>query len=141
MYYHYRKTRQKYKSHAPAQTCDFCDPKRQAAQVIAETKHAFVIDNRTHYDQWEMSRVLDHLLVVPKRHVLHLNELQAAERADIMDILADYEGTKHYEIYARSPISATRSVAHQHTHLIKTDHKPGRALLFLRKPYIVWRLR
>ncbi len=140
MYYHFRKTHNKYISYAPSPSCDFCKLEPSGAQIVSESEHAYVIDNRTHYDQWEMSRVTDHLLLIPKRHVLHLHELNQAERTAIINIIAEYEGLKGYEIYARSPHSRTRSVAHQHTHLIKTNHKPGRALLFWRRPYIVWRL-
>lgn len=142
MYYHNRKTKRRYVKLAkkPSGVCDFCHPITHANNIITETTHAFVIENRVHYDQWELSRVIDHLLVIPKRHVLHLSELNAEERADIMDIIADYEGNKHYEIYARSPVSVTRSVPHQHTHLIKTDHRPKRGLIFFKKPYILWRI-
>lgn len=140
MYYHFRKTRKRYSSFERPEKCQFCTPQNDAKRIVAETEHAFVIENRTHYDQWELRRVIDHLLIIPKRHVLGLNELQADERADIMDIIAEYEGVKGYEIYARSPKSASRSVAHQHTHLIKTDHQPGRGMFFLKKPYILWRI-
>jgi diadenosine tetraphosphate (Ap4A) HIT family hydrolase len=140
MYYHYRKARKQYEKFPVTEGCDFCDPYNKTAGVVSESEHALIIKNRTQYSQWEMSRVVDHLMLIPKRHVPSLSDLDQAERADIMNIIADYEGNKHYEIYARSPFSKTRSVAHQHTHLIKTNHKPGRALLFLRRPYIVWRL-
>lgn len=140
MYYHSRKTRKRYNSFPAATECHFCDPQTHAEGIALETAHAHVVINRTFYDQWELRRVVDHLLVLPKRHVLSLQELNEAERLDIMNIIADYEG-KGYEIYARSPVSHTRSVPHQHTHLIKTGGKTGRGLLFWRKPYILLRFR
>lgn len=140
--YQFNKTRKIYSKYAKQQSdiCDFCHPHTNTKRVVTENKHALVIENRVHYDLWELRRVTDHLLVIPRRHVHHLNELNSAERADIMDFIAEYEGVKHYEVYARSPSSVTRSVGHQHTHLIKADNKPKRGLVFLRKPYILWRI-
>ena len=138
--HHLRKTHKRYKSYGPSQGCDFCDAEHTAPRIVQELEHAYVIPNRTFYDVWEMRRVTDHLLIIPKRHVLHLSQLSKAERADIINAMAQYEA-EGYQIYARSPDSGARSVPHQHTHLIKTDNRPGRALLFLRRPYILWRLR
>lgn len=139
MYYHFRSVRKSYRKIPKLAVCPFCDPHNQAQRIAEETKHAYVIENMVHYSQWEMSRVLDHLMIIPKRHVTSLQQLTKAERADIMDLIIAYEA-KDYDVFARSPGSKTRSVPHQHTHLLRTAHKPGRALLFLRKPYILWRL-
>lgn len=139
MYYHYRRVRKAYRKIPKLDLCPFCDPHNQAQRIVEESEHAYVIENMVHYSQWEMRSVVDHLMIIPKRHVTNLQELTKAERSDIIDLMAKYE-TKGYDIFARSPISKSRSVPHQHTHLLKTDGKPGRALLFLRKPYILWRL-
>jgi diadenosine tetraphosphate (Ap4A) HIT family hydrolase len=140
MYYHYRKTRKKYASFPPATDCQFCDPHKHAAAIHQETPHAYVIANRTFYDQWELRKVTDHRMIIPKRHVHTLSELSAEERVDIIDIIADYE-SRGYEVYARAPTSTTRSVQHQHTHLIKAEPKTARGLFFLHKPYILWLFR
>jgi len=140
MYYQHRKTRKKYASFPKNDVCEFCDPKKYSEVVYEETEHAYVIPNRTFYDHWELRKITDHRLIIPKSHVLTLADLNKAERADVMDIIADYE-SRDYEIYARAPGSSTRSVPHQHTHLIKAESKAAKGLFFLRKPYILWLFR
>lgn len=76
--------------------------------------------------------------MVPKRHVLSLKELTDEEKLDHMNIIAAYEA-EGYNIYARSVDSSTRSVPHQHTHLIKASGKRAKAVLFLQKPYFLFK--
>lgn len=140
MYYHSRKTHKKYRAYPKPESCHFCDPSEFTPRLVAEREHAYVIPNRTFYDQWELRRVVDHLLLVPKEHVLQLADLSEAARQDVIDLMAEYEAAG-YEIYARSPKSVSRSVAHQHTHLIKTDDKSRRGLFFWEKPYILLRFK
>jgi len=140
MYYQFRRTRKKYYSFPRTDTCQFCDPQSHSQQIFQETEHAYVIPNRTFYDHWELRKVIDHRMVIPKKHVQTLGDLSTEELTDLMSIIADYE-SRNYEIYARSPGSSSRSVPHQHTHLIKTEPKPGRGLFFLSKPYILWLFR
>lgn len=135
--YHLRKTRKRYEKYGRSQACDFCDPAQHSSTIIKETKHAYVIPNRTFYDHWETRRVTDHRMIIPKRHVLHLGELNADERKDVIDLMAEYE-SRGYQVYARSPDSVSRSIPHQHTHLIKTEHKDHRIMFFMRRPYILW---
>ena|SRR3989344_6630796 len=132
--FHYRKNLKKYRSYPKPAVCAFCEGDL-VGRKVAETEHAFVVPNRTFYDLWELRTVTDHLLVVPKRHVRSLNELTKKERADIMDVLCDYEA-KNYNVYARAKRSKQRSVDHQHTHLIKTHDKQARGTFTLKKPYI-----
>lgn len=140
MYYKYRKTRRKFDNFPQTNDCQFCNPQKYAAAIYEETEHAYVVLNRTPYDQWELRKVTDHRMILPKRHVISLSDLNPEERADIMNIIADYE-SQHYEVYARSPVSESRSVGHQHTHLIKTERKVHRGLFYLSKPYILWLFR
>lgn len=141
MYYQTRQTRKKYLSFPPADACHFCDPHTHAERVLEETTHAYIIPNRTFYDHWELRKVVDHRLLVPKQHVTSLRELEEVALADMMKVIARYE-SEGYEIYARSPGSVSRSVVHQHTHLIKTEPKPRwTRMIFMRKPYILWMFR
>ena len=135
--YHQRNTRKKYKSFPKPTTCQFCDLS-QVKNILEETTHALIIENRVHYDTWEIRRVTDHLLVIPRRHVPSLQDLTDVERLDIMKLLGKYEA-QGYNVYARSLGSVGRSIAHQHTHLIKTDDKKGKVMLFIQKPYWVVR--
>ncbi|CAN5179634.1 hypothetical protein BH09PAT3_BH09PAT3_2460 [soil metagenome] len=139
MYYQFRKTRNRYNSYPKSDECHFCNPGESTEPTVRETEHAYVVPNRTFYDLWEIRKIVDHKLLIPKRHVAQLKDLTAEERTDIINLIADYEA-EGYEVYARSPKSVTRSIDHQHTHLIKATGKPGRGLFYLSKPYILLRL-
>lgn len=132
--YHYRKTRKVYKSFPKHPECEFCDYENIKPSLVEETDHARIIKNRVFYDVWELRNVTEHLMVIPKRHAAKLADLNPDEKLDIMNVIARYEADE-YNIYAREPASISRSVAHQHTHLIKTGKKLGRALFFTHKPY------
>ncbi|HEY1064413.1 MAG TPA: HIT domain-containing protein [Candidatus Saccharimonadales bacterium] len=141
MYYQTRKTRNKYHSFPPSADCHFCDPHKNTEHIFEETQHAYVIPNRTFYDQWELRKVIDHRMVIPKQHTNTLNDLSTEALTDIMQIIARYE-SEGYEVYARSPGSSSRSVPHQHTHLIKTEaHPRWKRMIFMQKPYILWLFR
>jgi hypothetical protein len=53
-----------------------------------------------------------------------------------MVIISEYEA-KGYNIYARGHGNVSRSVKHQHTHLIKLVDKPAKLILYAKKPYVV----
>ena len=76
-------------------------------------------------------------MVVPRRHVEGIYQLNKTERAELMDVIAEYE-EQGYSVYARAPENKQKSVAHQHTYLIKTHGKPKNMLFTSVKPYILW---
>lgn len=142
--YHFRKTRKKYikaniKDRHPSAVCTFCDPKT-LKNALSETKYSYIVANRVFYDLWEMNEVIDHLLLIPKRHVESLAKLNAQEKVDAITIMGEYEA-KGYNVYARGTASIMRSVSdHQHTHLIKIRNgKKARFTIFSLKPYFLWR--
>ena len=132
--FHYRKNLKKYKNYPKSAVCQFCEEKIFKT-AVEETKYAFVVPNRIFYDLWELRAVTDHLMIIPRRHVKSLHELNKLERADIIDLMCKYEN-QNYNVYARSKDSKQRSVGHQHTHLIKTHDKQARGLLNLQRPYV-----
>jgi len=135
--FRYRSSIKQFLSEPKDRDCPFCNLEAER-RIIAETPHVVVLFNKYPYDIWEYRDVVDHLMVVPKRHVSGLRELSKEELADIMQFIAQYE--HEYNVYMRSVDNVTRSVAaHQHTHLIKTDVKPARVALYLDKPYFVWK--
>ena len=133
--HHYRKTVKKYFDRQKVTECPFC-ASATLARAVKETKSAYIVPNLTFYDVWEGHNVLDHLIVVPKRHVKSMKDLTEAERLEIIDLIADYE-SQDYSAYARGVGTITRSVEHQHTHLIKLDHKRPKFSLYLHKPYFL----
>lgn len=125
--------------------CPFCevdDPRLnpQGTTIIEETEHCLVIENIFPYDAWDGRKVTEHLLAIPKRHVHSMNELNAAERAEMMELFCKYEGND-YNIYSRAPNSGARSHIHLHAHFIKTTGGSPLLLTYTRKPYnltITW---
>jgi ATP adenylyltransferase len=140
--YHYRKTRQVYKKHnandhSSRFDCPFPFCTEEAKQpILYENETMFIIANRVSYDVFEGRDVQDHLMVIPKRHVETLDKLTEQEKIDLMTIAGEYE-VRGYNIYARGMGSVSRSVKHQHTHLIKLNNKKPRVYFFWNKPYFV----
>lgn len=138
--YHFRKTRKRYGRQSADNKvlgCPFCRPETLANKA-EDCGDFYIVKNSVQYDLWEGHGVVDHLLLVPKKHIELLNELTDKQRLKMMDIASDYEA-RGYNIYARGIGSPRRSVEHQHTHLIKINERRARALLFSEKPY--WLLK
>ena len=135
MYYHTRSKRKLYdRKRKTDPTCTFCE-NVAAEDILRETIHSFIVENRTPYDMWEHHDVVHHLMIIPKRHVHSLVELPEVELLDAMKLCAEYEADG-YNVYARASGSPRRSVFHQHTHLIKIGPRPARAGVYLKKPYL-----
>lgn len=113
--------------------CVFCAIHKKSSQYINETKYNKIIKNVFPYSLWELIKVSEHLMITPKRHVGSLDKLNNQEALDYMKIIQTYE-KKGYNIYARAPSSPTRSILHQHTHLIKTSGKPKKYVIYSKKP-------
>jgi diadenosine tetraphosphate (Ap4A) HIT family hydrolase len=141
--YHYRKTRQAYAKHNSSDkklsTCTFCNELEITTNIVEENTTMFVIPNRISYDVFEGRRVTGHLMIIPKRHVETFKEFTDKEAADLVHMSAKYEANG-YNVYARAMDNISRSVLHQHTHLIKTDTKRTKAIFFIRKPYFLVKL-
>lgn len=133
--YHYRKTWKRYLQSRNTDGCPFCRA-QTLKDAVFETKLSYVVPNIVKYDLWEAHDVTDHLLLVPKRHVLSLNDLNKEEKLDIIEIAASYE-VQGYNVYARGKAFSKRSVAHQHTHLIKAKNQKPKWLFFIAKPRLL----
>jgi diadenosine tetraphosphate (Ap4A) HIT family hydrolase len=120
----------------PNTNCDFCNTADAGINVVAEYTHCYVMANTFPYTQWELREVVEHLLIVPRRHVTSLSKLSSEESKELVTLLGKYE-QDGYDIFARSPSSTTRTLIHQHTHLIKSRDKRARGVVFWRKPYIL----
>ena len=116
--------------------CPFCHP--EDSETVYEAKNMRVIKNAFPYQFWEFMTVTNHLMIVPNRHVESLHEFTEPERAEFINLLADYQ-EQGYNVYAREHANAAKSVPHQHTHLIKTTTKLASFYFYLRKPYVLLR--
>ena len=138
--HHFNKTRKKYKKQYKDETgCPFCEPLIGQRERIAETAHFVVVENNVAYDLWEGHTVTEHLMVIPKKHVEKLADLSSRQKAELVNILSEYEG-RGYNVYARGAKGPRRSVEHQHTHLIKIGDNGVKALLLIAKPYFLFKI-
>lgn len=98
-------------------TCPFCQEKHP--HMIHENEHMFIIPARAPY-------VADHLLIVPKRHVILLQELNHQELIslhELVDIRTNKLHTKHeaVNLLLRDGLAdkkSQKSINHLHFHLI-----------------------
>jgi len=112
--------------------CPFCTIDAGHPQYVRETTYLKVIRNRTPYSLWDSQGVVEHLMVVPKQHTGTLADLSNEAAVEFVQLISEYE-TNGYNVYARSVDSKNRSIAHQHTHLIKLDGKEKSLLLMIKK--------
>lgn len=116
--------------------CNFCNHTTQ--RIIGNLATHWVIDNLYPYELYDDMVVSDHLLIVPKRHIVGISEFTDQERIDYLDTVAEYED-EGYTLFARAPQNKAKSVTHQHSHLIKPDmtREPIQSLMYNRTPHVV----
>lgn len=125
-----------YQKHEPKSTsCVFCDFDNTDDQFIKETKSFKIVKNRFGYSYWDNQGVLDHLMLIPKKHTDTFNDFTSLEAIEYVDLLGSYE-SQGYDIASRAPSSNRKTVAHQHTHLIKLDQKSKSLIIYLKKPLV-----
>lgn len=137
--HHFPKTRKRYsslnKASAKQGDCTFCTNAR-SEPTITENESMYVVANRVSYDLFEGYHVADHLMIIPKQHRLSIAEFTPQEAQDYISIAGEFEA-KGYSVFARGTDSPTRSVAHQHTHLIKLKGTAPKAIIYTAKPHIL----
>jgi diadenosine tetraphosphate (Ap4A) HIT family hydrolase len=137
--HHYRKTRKAYATYnagdKAAEGCTLCK-EVGTPKILRENSTMFVIPNRVPYDLFEDLAVLDHLMIMPKRHVESLFDFSDEEKLDYMALVGEYEA-QGYSIYSRGSGQVNRSVKHQHTHLLMLDDKKPKFIFYTAKPHIL----
>jgi ATP adenylyltransferase len=116
--------------------CDFCNITDKSSQFVRGTRFFNVITNIFGYDVWDGCRVTEHLMLIPKRHIHSLGELTSQERERYAKLISEYEA-KGYSLYSRAADNITKSVAHQHTHLIKLEPRRKKFLFYIRTPHLL----
>jgi hypothetical protein len=133
--YRYRKTLKEFREQQNQSACPLCDPAQLL--IIKEFEHSLLVHNRYPYDLWEGREVIEHRMIMPKRHLTGFGEFSSAEKHEIFEQIAQHEA-EGFDVYARSVHSTERSVRlHQHTHLIKVQPHRPKFILFLLKPYLL----
>lgn len=117
-------------------SCDFCQFHVGDGQVVSESTLFWVVKNIFAYSVWDDMAVIDHLMIVPKRHIVGMHDFTTDERADYFEVMTQYE-EQGYSLYARAPKNIAKSVVHQHSHLIKLGNKTKKFMLYIRKPHVL----
>ena len=116
--------------------CEFCKlVNHNSEQVIRRGTHFIIAKNIFPYSYWDYQGVADHLLIIPNKHTEKLGDLPPAAASEFITLIDAYED-QGYNVYARAPKSSIKSIAHQHTHLIKPGGKVVKMLIYHRKPLI-----
>ena len=116
--------------------CDFCDIIEGHPQFVTETTSFKIIKNRFPYAFWDDQEVGDHLMVVPKEHTESLASFTPKQATEYLKLISNYE-LHGYHVYARAVKSVSRSIVHQHTHLIKGVGSPKKFVLQVAKPHVL----
>jgi hypothetical protein len=135
-----RKDEQRYakylKHHVHANDiCVFCEIDSHQDQIVKEYPLFRVLVNKFAYSVWDSSTVTEHLIVVPIRHIPSLSDFTPEEVIEHHQITSEHEDNG-YDVYTRGAHSNMKSVIHVHTHLLKTDGKKIKGLIYLQKPLI-----
>lgn len=125
----------KWKKTADTSICIFCDVKKGESRFVESTKHFNVIKNEFPYTLWDNQTVTDHLMITPKKHTTSLSTFTDPEKIEYFDLVQKYE-SKGYNIFERAPETKTRSIPHQHTHLIKQADDFIKFIFSIHKPYL-----
>ncbi len=118
----------------PKNLCVFCEIVQQGNKILAETDQFYIVQSKFPYEYWDENSVVDHIMCIPKKHVDAIGKLSAKEKSELLDWITKFE-SQGYSVYARAPQNINKSVAHQHTHLIKTGSKKLEKLIIYSKNY------
>lgn len=99
--------------------CAFCELlQNNDNQVISELENFLIINNRFPYYEWDAQTVNEHIMIIPRRHLMKFVEFTKDEATQLLEIISDYED-RGFSIYARAQQNKSRTVTHQHTHLLR----------------------
>lgn len=117
------------------QRCAFCLFDATYEHYIEQTDDLWVVASRFPYSYWDSCSVIEHLMIVPKRHISTFGEFNEAESRQYFETMARYE-TTGYSIYTRAPHNVVKTYPHVHTHLFKLKNKKNKLTIYIEKPYI-----
>lgn len=124
----------RYRKHESNDTCSFCEITEKHPQFVEQTIFFKVIRNRFPYSVWDGQGVIDHLMIIPKKHVDGFGGIPPKASAEYFALLGKYE-KENYNLYARAPLSSVKSIVHQHTHLLRLDGRKKKHIFFLTRPF------
>lgn len=101
-------------------SCLFCHTEESGNPIIEFSQNFIVMKNRFPYRYFENRPVIDHLLLVPRRHISSLSEFSNVEAEEFLAVAKLYDEAG-YTLFNRSISHKGRSVWHQHAHFIKVE--------------------
>lgn len=117
--------------------CTFCVITEGHDEFIEEGEFFKIITNAFRYSYWDEQDVEHQVMLIPKQHVDSIRRLPVEAASEFLEFVGQYE-EKGYSIYARPPQSVTKTVQHQHTHLIKTTGKRKNLIVYSKKPFLLF---
>lgn len=101
--------------------CGFCIALSAHTDQVVRIEHSLtILRNLFPYKFWDGRKVIDHVMIVPARHITNLAAFTPDETMEYFKILAEYE-SDGYSFYIRSDANRSKSMAHLHGHLLKTS--------------------
>lgn len=126
----------KYRMQKRGAGCVFCAFNHESHnQILSTREHFWIVKNLFPYNTWDFLSVEHHIMIVPKRHVDAISHFNKMESDEYTAILAEYD-EMDYSSYARARGNSSKTVAHQHTHLLKLGKRHKAIGFYLSRPYI-----
>lgn len=103
--------------------CTFCGIGQPGSvnEIVEENKYFWIIKNAFPYSIWDGEEVAEHLLIVPKNHIINFSEMKNGQKKVFVKILDKYDKL-NYSFLERCDDTKLKSMPHQHTHLIRLSH-------------------
>lgn len=98
--------------------CVFCDQENMVLRNLDNNlKYVRLIRPTAPYDYWDEREVLDHLMIIPIRHLSYISEFDDKETKEYFSLIGKYFQPQ-YSVFARSYGSVAD---HLHIHIFKVS--------------------
>lgn len=121
--------------HPKTKACVFCTIHSRPEEIVATFTFFYVAIAIAKYDMWDNLGVEEHLMIIPKRHLIGVDEFNPEESQQFFSIISEYE-KEGFSLYQRAPTNMGKSVMHQHSHLLRLDNNPKKFVIYLNNPHI-----
>lgn len=106
----------RWKAENKGETCAFCNLPNW--QIIKKYNNFIVAKNRFPYKDWFGHKIINHIMIIPNKHIEWFDEFLKTEINEYIKIISEYE-RKGYSSHTKTKLDPTRSITHFHTHLFK----------------------
>ena len=131
----YRAIKKTMTTSAGCRFCGFQDQSRKD-EILENHKYFWLVKNIFPYHIWDDQNIEDHIMLVPKRHIISIGDMNDDELLEYSKVIGKYDKLG-YSVYARSAQNTLKSIPHQHSHLLKLDNKEITFMVYNKKPYVL----